>query len=59
MEYLKFHETYMDIPVADIVRAWEETYGRERVQGWIKGFEKYGDVRKGNFDNEDVVKQCT
>jgi len=57
MEYLKFHETYADIPVTDIVRAWEKTYGRERVRGWIESFEKYGDVRKGNFDVEDVVKQ--
>jgi len=26
------------------------------VQGWIESFEKYGDVRKGRFDKEDVVK---
>lgn len=55
MEYLDFHGTFADIPVEKIVRAFEDTYGRERVQGWIESFEKYGDVRKGRFDSEDVV----
>jgi hypothetical protein len=55
MEYLEFHGTYADIPVAEIVGAFEKTYGRERVLGWIESFEKYGNVRKGRFDNEDVV----
>ena len=39
MEYLDFLGTYDDIPVEEIVRAWEEAYGRDRVQGWIAGFE--------------------
>ncbi len=57
MEYLEFHGTYTDIPVAEIVHAFEKTYGRERVRGWIESFEKHGDVRKGRFDVEDIVKQ--
>ena len=57
MDYLKFHGTFPDIPVKEIVDAFEKTYGRERVRGWIDSFEKYGDVRKGRFDTEDVVKQ--
>jgi transglutaminase-like putative cysteine protease len=56
MDYLEFHGTYPDIPVAQIVDAFKKTYGDERVLGWIESFEKYGDVRKGRFDNEDVVK---
>ena len=56
MEYLEFIGTYADIPVTEIVRAFEKTYGRERVRGWIESFEKYGNVRKGKFDVEDVVK---
>ncbi len=55
MEYLEFHGTFADIPVDKIVRAFENAYGRERVQGWIESFEKYGDVRKGRFDSEEVV----
>lgn len=56
MEYLEFHGTFADIPVKEIVRAFEKTYGRERVQGWIESFERYGDVRKERFDAEDVVR---
>jgi transglutaminase-like putative cysteine protease len=50
MEYLEFHGTFADIPVTDIVRAFEKTCGRERVLGWIESFEKFGDVRKERFD---------
>jgi len=57
MDYLKFHGTFPDIPVKEIINAFEKTYGRERVRGWIDSFEKHGDVRKGRFDTEDVVKQ--
>ena len=42
MEYLSDHGTYPDIPVGDIVAAWEKTYGRHRVQQWIAGYEKSG-----------------
>ena len=38
MEYVDFHGHYTDIPVAEILAAWEKAYGRERVQGWIAGF---------------------
>jgi hypothetical protein len=57
MEYLEFHGTFTDIPVEEIVCAFEKTYGRERVQGWIEDFEKYGNVRKGRFDREDIVRE--
>jgi transglutaminase-like putative cysteine protease len=56
MEYIGFLGSYADIPVEEIVRAFRKTYGTERVQGWIDSFEKYGDVRRGRFDVEDVVK---
>ncbi len=54
MEYLTFHGTFADIPVGQIVAAFENTYGRKRVRSWIEGFEQYGDMRKGRFDTEDV-----
>lgn len=56
MEYLEFIGSYADIPVNEIVVAFKKTYGQERVQGWIESFEKYGDVRGGRFDTEDVIR---
>ena len=56
MEYLEFIGSYADIPVNEIVAAFKKTYGQERVQGWIESFEKYGDVRRGRFDTEDIIK---
>jgi len=56
MEYIKFHGSFADIPVDRIVASFEETYGRERVQGWIEGFEKNTNNRRGRFDVEDVVQ---
>ncbi|MBN2242345.1 MAG: transglutaminase domain-containing protein [Acidobacteria bacterium] len=55
MEYLEFHGTFADIPVQEIVRAFERASGVSRVRGWIESFEKYGDVRKGLFDAEDPL----
>ena len=55
MEYLEFHGSFADIPVAQIVTAFEKTYGRERVQGWIENYEKNGNIRRGRFETEDVV----
>jgi transglutaminase-like putative cysteine protease len=55
MEYLEFIGSYADIPVNEIVAAFKKTYGQERVQGWIESFEKYGDVRRGRFETEDII----
>jgi len=49
MEYLADHGTYPDIPVAEIVAAWEGAYGRERVRGWIEAMEKSGAGPARNF----------
>jgi transglutaminase-like putative cysteine protease len=56
MEYLEFHGTFADIPVDEIVSAFRKTYGAERVQGWIESSRKYGNIRAGRFDAEDIVK---
>ncbi len=56
MEYVEFHGSYPDIPVNEIVGSFKKTYGEERVQGWIDSFEKFGFIRRGRFDDEDVVK---
>ena len=57
MEYVEFHGSFPDIPVQEILAAWEKTYGQERVAQWIESFENFGDIRKGRFDTEDVVEQ--
>jgi transglutaminase-like putative cysteine protease len=56
MEYLEFHGTFADIPVDEIVDAFVKTYGPEKVQGWIENCKKYGNIRPGRFDTEDVVQ---
>jgi transglutaminase-like putative cysteine protease len=55
MEYVEFFGSYPDIPVEEIVSAFKKTYGSDRVQGWIESFEKFGEIRRGRFDSEDVV----
>lgn len=55
MEYVEFHGTYADIPVEEIVAAFKKTYGRERVEGWIQNFERWGDIRGGPFDTGENV----
>jgi len=55
MEYVGFHGSFPDIPVAEILADWKKTYGEERVAGWIESFEKFGDIRRGRFDSETVV----
>ena len=56
MEYLEFHGSFADIPVAQIVAAFEESYGQDRVRGWIAGFEQDATIRRGRFDVEDVMQ---
>jgi len=56
MEYLEFHGSFADIPVDQIVRAFENTYGQERVRGWIESTKKFGNIRRGRFDTEDIIR---
>jgi len=55
MEYVADHGTYADIPVVKIVAAWEKAYGKERVKGWIDGFEASDGAAGRDFDAEDVI----
>ncbi len=55
MEYLAFHGHSADVPIGDLLRAWREAYGAERVDGWIAMFEATGSVRPRKFETEDVV----
>ena len=54
MEYVKFYGIDADVPVDQIVAAWEKAYGEERVKGWIKSFEERGDRSLSAFEKEDV-----
>jgi transglutaminase-like putative cysteine protease len=56
MEYIKDHGTYADIPVDQIVDAWKEVYGQQRVKQWIANFEKVGEKLERNFISEDFVE---
>jgi transglutaminase-like putative cysteine protease len=55
MEYVEFHGTYADIPVNEIVAAWEKAYGKDRVRGWIDENEKSDGKPGRDFDSEEVV----
>ena len=56
MEYIRDHGTYADIPVEQIVEAWKETYGHERVRKWIDTFDATGGELKRKLENEDWVR---
>lgn len=55
MEYVAFHGTRPDIPVDEIVAAWEERSGRVRVRGWIEAYERRAAAHEGSFDEEEVA----
>jgi hypothetical protein len=56
MEYLEFLGSFEDIPVDRIVEAFRQFYGDDRVNSWIAGFEREGNVRRGRFDTEEVIQ---
>lgn len=56
MEYLKFHESRSDVPVDEIVNAFEEEYGKDRVQAWKKEWKTFQGLLR-NFNKEDVTDE--
>jgi transglutaminase-like putative cysteine protease len=56
MEYVALHGVYADIPVDQIVSAWEKAYGRDRVGNWIKRFREMGDRSLSDFEKEEISK---
>ena len=56
MEYVALRGVYADIPVDQIVSAWEEAYGRDRVRNWIKRFKEEGDRSLSDFEKEEISK---
>lgn len=56
MEYEGFLGSYVDVPVAEIVSAWESTYGKERVSGWIRQFSETDGRAGASFEKEEVLQ---
>ena len=57
MEYVHFHGVYADIPVEQIVAAWEEAYGMDRVRTWIRMLEEGNDRSLSDFAREEVLSE--
>ena len=56
MEYVRDHGAFADVPVEQLVVAWENAYGSDRVRSWIKSFEAPGATRAKRFEHEDAVE---
>jgi len=56
MEYVTYHGSFADIPVARIVKAWEEAYGADRVRSWIEVLEQSGGKSTREFFNEEPLE---
>ena len=56
MEYVRDHGAFADVPVEQLVVAWENAYGSDRVRSWIKSFEAIGATRAKRFEHEDAVE---
>jgi transglutaminase-like putative cysteine protease len=57
MEYIAFHGVYADIPVDQIVAAWEKAYGKDRVRNWIRKLEEGNDRSLSDFVKEKVLNE--
>jgi transglutaminase-like putative cysteine protease len=57
MEYVAFRGVYPDVPVDQIVEAWKKEYGQDRVEGWIKMFEKAEGRSLSDFESEEVLSK--
>lgn len=57
MEYVAFRGVYADVPVDEIVGAWKEVYGENRVNDWIKGIEEAEGRSLSHFENEEVLDE--
>jgi transglutaminase-like putative cysteine protease len=55
MEYVEYHGSFADIPVPTILAAWKQTYGEQRVNGWISMHEAGKNALVADFAQEDVL----
>jgi transglutaminase-like putative cysteine protease len=57
MEYIRFHGLYADIPVDQIVGAWEKAYGKDRVETWIRKLKEGNDRSLSDFAKEEALTE--
>jgi transglutaminase-like putative cysteine protease len=57
MEYVAFRGVYPDVPVDQIVEAWKKEYGQDRVEGWMKMFERAEGRSLSDFESEEVLSK--
>jgi len=57
MEYVAFRGVYADVPVREVVNAWKEAYGEDRVNFWIKGLEEVEGRSLSDFESEEVLEE--
>jgi transglutaminase-like putative cysteine protease len=57
MEYVAYHGTHADIPVAEILAAWRRAYGEERIEGWIRMSGERGTEVGRDFSREEVCRE--
>ena len=55
MEYVQFRRLSADIPVDEIVVAWEKAYGKDRVRNWIRMLEEGNGRSLSDFAKEEVL----
>jgi len=55
MEYLEYTGTYSDVPVQTILEKFKKAYGEERVNWWIKLYEKTPEGSRPDFYREDII----
>ncbi|GLI36096.1 hypothetical protein DAMNIGENAA_35290 [Desulforhabdus amnigena] len=56
MEYVEVIGSYADVPLQEILSAWESTYGKERVQQWIKMYEEKDSDFYQDFYEESILR---
>jgi len=56
LEYVAYHGVHADVPVAEILVAWKEAYGEERIEGWIRMFAERGADTGRDFFREEVYR---
>jgi len=55
MEYVGEHGSYVDIPVAAILAAWRQAYGKQRVESWIRELERAKGTSDHDFFEEEII----
>jgi transglutaminase-like putative cysteine protease len=59
MEYVNEHGSFHDIPVEEILKAWQASYSAERVRRWVELYEASAGRPVRDFGTEDVAGDTT